>query len=210
MGRRATKPIPDHLVGRFFDAVWMLAIEGRYVDAEGVNHRYGRNAFMRRRHALCVLWMTQCALRFSELQRLRIDDVSATGCSAWVQRSKGGKSGDVDVSAALIELTSRWRSTGSQSLNHSPWLIPSNSGTQLDNNAFNRDCCGYFQRIFGVRLTSHCFRDTACQLAYRQSGQVQIVQRLLGHRSAQTTEHYLAKQRAESFRLELHEPKGVA
>ncbi|MGB7323504.1 MAG: site-specific integrase [Rubripirellula sp.] len=207
--RRATAPIPLDLVKPFYEAAWSLAASGWCTAQDGhkIDWRSasGRREWTKRRHALSVLWLTSCALRFSEFRRLRVADVSLGSASTWVSRSKGGDSGAVDVARALITLTFDWRSQRTPAF-VSPWLLPTRTGNRLDNDSFNRDACGMFGRMFGIRLSSHCFRDTACQMAMRQSGELRVVQRLLGHRSARTTEHYLRKQQARSFQLSLYEP----
>lgn len=205
-GRHATTPIPADQVEPFYAAVWELAmcgtcsIEGRHWEP-----LWNRSRWMVRRHALSVLWLTACAMRFSELRRLRSTDVSLGAASAWVSRSKGGESGSVEIARTLITLTFVWREKQS-AVFASPWLMPTRTGNQMDNDSFNRDACGLLGRLFGLRLSSHCFRDTACQLAMSQSGELRVVQRLLGHRSARTTEHYLRKQQARAFQLRLFEP----
>ncbi|QDT07969.1 site-specific tyrosine recombinase XerC [Rubripirellula lacrimiformis] len=208
-GRRATAPIPLDLVKPFYEVVWSIAARGWCLAQDGHKIDWqsasGRRQWTKRRHALSVLWMTSCALRFSEFRRLRVSDVSLGSASTWVSRSKGGDSGAVDVARALITLTFDWRSQRTPAF-VSPWLLPTRTGSRMDNNSFNRDACGMFSDMFGIRLSSHCFRDTACQMAMRQSGELRVVQRLLGHRSARTTEHYLRKQQARSFQLSLYEP----
>lgn len=207
MPRRPTAPIPEHLLEPFYAAAWSIAADGRFVAPSGecfTVRAIGHSRYMGRRHALAVLWMTACALRFSELRRIRMADVSAAGFSAFITRSKNGLSGHVDVARGLVALTLQWRSESSIEF-HSEWLLPSQVGTQLDVNAFNRDACGMFRELFAIPLTSHCFRDTACQMAMAQSGSVRVVQRLMGHRSARTTEHYLSKRSAEAFQLRLFE-----
>ena len=212
MPRRPTLPIPETLVRPFYETVWSLASvgyssgpSGSFVDWRSAT---GKRAWQRRGHSLAVLWLTAGAMRFSELRRIRKADVSFGSSSVWVQRSKGGASDDVDVDRVLITLTFDWR-LQRPDVFASPWLVPTRTGGQLDNNSFNRDACGMFARMFGIRLSSHCFRDTACQMAMGQCGQLRVVQRLLGHKSARTTEHYLAKQRARAFQLALFEPSAV-
>lgn len=212
--RRPTVPIPPGLRERFYDCLWSVAVDGRWIDSQrGIEIDCGngvRRRWMRRRHALVCLWLTSLAARFSELRRLRVDDLSMGAGSAFVTRSKHGVDGDVEVTEKLIHATLRWRADGGVRVANSPWVIPSRTGGQLDCNAFNRDAAPLFGDAFGLRLSSHCFRDTACQLAMEQAGEVRVVQSLLGHRSAQTTEHYLAKQRVRSFRLALFQPGAAA
>ena len=210
MGRRATSPIPSHLVKQFYGVAWDAAIACRYthpVTGVDIDFSSWPNMMTLRRHAIAVLWLTACAMRFSELRRLRAADVSTAGYSAYVLRSKGGKSGQVQVAKALVSTTFVWRSLDSR-LFHSEWLIPSRTGGQLNNNAFNRDACGFFAELFtGVPLSSHCFRDTACQMAMEQAGKVRVVQKLMGHRRATTTEGYIAKSVADNIQLRLFEPE---
>ncbi len=206
MTRRPTAPIPEHLVERFFQVAWDLAADAKYVD-QWPELRQAGHVHTVRRHAIACLWLTACGLRFSELRRLKVCDVSEAGYSAFITRSKGGLSGQVDLSKRLVSLTFNWRGDRAVVLN-SQWLIPSRTGNQLSINAFNRDACGVFRKIFGIPLTSHCFRDTACQLAIVQGASVRVVQRLLGHRSAITTEHYLKKQQAQAFQLGLFDGSG--
>lgn len=206
MVRRPTAPIPTHLVEAFYQVCWDIAADGHYVSQWPQLRPAADGAFrhIARRHALACLWLTACALRFSELRRLRVCDVSAAGYSAYISRSKGGLSGQVELSRRLVALTFDWRESSSVEF-HSEWLIPTRTGRQLSINSFNRDSCGLFRSIFGIPLTSHCFRDTACQMAIVQGADVRVVQRLLGHRSAITTEHYLRKQNARAFQLGLFE-----
>lgn len=201
--RRPTAPIPSHLVERFYQVAWDIAADGTYCDQWPELRAAGRR-FTVRRHALACLWLTACAMRFSELARLRAHDVSEAGYSAFITRSKGGLSGQVELSRRLVALTFEWRSERSNEFS-SEWLLSSRTGNRLSINTFNRDACGMFRGIFGIPLTSHCFRDTACQMAIVQGASVRVVQRLLGHKSAITTEHYLRKQQADSFQLRLFE-----
>lgn len=202
--RRPTAPIPAHLIERFFATAWSLAADGSFVTEKGEVIGYSNRMHTVRRHAIACLWLTACAMRFSELRRLKAHDVSAAGYSAYILRSKGGLSGQVELSQRLVSMTFDWRSVRGVEF-ASEWLIPSRTGNQLSINTFNRDACGIFRNIFGIPLTSHCFRDTACQMAIVQGASVRVVQRLLGHRSAITTEHYLRKQQVDAFQLRLFE-----
>jgi integrase len=197
--RRETEPIPVEIVDAFYLAVWDLAFSGRLVRN---GDAFGRGNHTSQRHGLAILWCTACAMRFSELRRLRAADIATAGSSAYVTRSKRGASGSVPVDPDLVNLTMQWRSKRVHVM-ESRWLLSSRNGGQLDCDVFNRDVCDPLGALFGCRLSSHCFRDTACQMAMSQAGSVRIVQRLMGHKQARTTEHYLAKQKAASFRLGL-------
>jgi len=194
--RVATQPIPAHLVDRFFTLAWSMS-EGYWPADNGVGTR--RPLYLER-HALASLWGVSAALRFSELAGLRVADVSAAGWTAWIQRSKRGVHGLVQVSPRLVAATMDWRSQQDYAKS-SPWLFPNRDGGRLDNNAYNLSIGRMFGGLLGVRLSSHSFRDTACHLAVAQGATVYEVQRFLGHKTAITTEHYLRKVQAQGLRL---------
>lgn len=198
VGRRPTAPIPPHLVERFFGIAWAIA-DGSAAEAYP-DIKITGSEHLARRHAIACLWLAACAMRFSELRRLRTDDVSLAGGTAYIQRSKHGRSGHQKLSRRLLAITFAWRDEHAE-ICRSVWLIPSATGHQLSANAFNRDACGMFKDILGIELSSHCFRDTACQLALQQGASIRKVQRLLGHKSARTTEIYIGKQDEEAVEL---------
>ncbi len=205
MSRKATQPIPEAIREQFYLAAWDLAYTG-YLYRAGYTIALCKNSrglHTKRRHGLVVLWLTAIAGRFSELRRLKVADVSRADHSIFVKRSKRGLSGRVTVDPDLLTLTLKWRSLRAGTLT-TEWLLPNQCGNQLDINAFNRDVCNRFGAMFDIPLSSHCFRDTACQDAMRQSQSIQATQRLLGHSSARTTDIYVAKLEGERIQLSLY------
>lgn len=198
--RRATMPIPESIREPLYIGAWDLALTGFMRTPEG---QWGTGSRIDQRHGLVILWMTALALRFSELQRLRVKDLGPD--AIYVVRSKGGRSAFQSVASRLITITTEWRAWFLAShLRTDPVpLLPSINGGMLDCNVFNRDVCMPIGQAFGFPLSSHCFRDSACQMAYLQTASVRSVQALLGHQSVKTTEHYLAKQRTAAFQLQL-------
>lgn len=191
MGRRATIPLPPNLWRPFLEFAWQTAAAGRTMTI--------------RRHGLAALWLSGLGLRFSELRRLEFDDLSVASLQVFVTRSKSGHSDYSGVTARLVELTLEWRRQLALPAGCG-LLLPTAAGTPLDNNAFNRDAVGYFKsdpRFRSLRLSAHSFRDTAAQIAMWQCGSVADVQRVLGHRSARTTEHYLSKHRSAALTLRI-------
>jgi len=200
--RGPSMPLPRHITETFYTLCWDLVSDPVYVlDAHGISVRPRHTT---RRHALVALWMTACALRFSEMRRLSTADVSKAGRYVYVTRSKGGLSGNVPLAKVLISQTFRWREEKTDTL-LSPWLLPSRTGNQLSNNAFNRDAGKLFEVLVGIQITSHCFRCTAAQLAMAQEAKARETQRLLGHKSQATTELYCQKLLTEAFQLGLFE-----
>lgn len=219
-GRAATRPIPPELRSPIYLAAWDLAWCGHFYRVQPENcdpfiARFGAGSLIARRHGLTILWLTALAGRFNELANLRLSDID--GNTVQLQRSKRGAAHPIAVDPQLVQCTAAWhnrigaeqRKTYTAQLMHrSPYLLPSNRGGRLNVNVFNRDVAGPLGALFGLRLSSHCFRDTACQEAMRlvkadANLDVRAVQALMGHRSARTTEIYLRKQEAAQLCIPL-------
>jgi site-specific recombinase XerD len=217
--REQTKPIPKRLQNEFYTCMWDLAFSGRFyrkVDPTAFAtttsffHSFGSgkrsSALISRRHGLVVLWSTAAALRFHELAHLKLTDVDPHESTVFVRRGKGSKSETIPVLPLLIQCTAAWHRSltveiASRASRHckdvaeltSVLLLPNDNGSRLDNKIFNRDVCGPLGRIFGIKLSHHCFRDTACDLGFEEGKDPRAVQRLMGHKSAQTTQIYADK-----------------
>lgn len=214
--KQPSRPLPEAIRERFFMAVWELAWSGKF-------HRYvpnqipffvpmGRGTVTTRRQALSILWLTALAGRFNELASLRVTDVDCVTREVRIYRSKGGKSHTILVHQNLIRCTQAWHARLALEKNYeqiSPYLFPSRNGGKLNRNVFNRDVTGPYGLAFGCRLSSHSFRDTACQMAMNKVAEdstldVRAVQAFMGHRSMSTTEHYLRKQTQAGMQLDLY------
>lgn len=223
---KATLPVPVGLREEFYLAMWELAIYGYFVKsippgAPAFFGRFGCGSLIARRHGLTILWLTAMAGRFNELAKLRLADVD--GCNVQVHRSKGSKSHSIAIDADLIECTKAWHQRIGQqvvrnnspreqarldAMHRSPLLLPSATGGRLNINVFNRDVAGPLGFLFGCKLSSHCFRATACQLAMQLVKQdasldLRFVQSILGHASIRSTEIYIQKQQQQQMPLPL-------
>lgn len=229
--RSATRPIPEDLRRQFYLAIWDLAWSGHFYQptlaasaTSAFLSRFGSGSIVARRHGLTILWLTALAGRFNELAKLQVADVD--GESVSLARSKGGKEHTLTVDRELLQCTAAWHkrvgliAVGDSKASYrvrewakamlaSPQLLPSSTGGRLNVNVFNRDVASPLGWLFGIKLSSHCFRDTACQEAMRlvkrdANLDVRAVQAFLGHSSVRTTEYYLRKQQTEQICLPLN------
>lgn len=216
--RAATRPIPEPLRRPFYLACWDLAWSGHFyrqppTGGDKFLARFGSGSLVARRHGLTILWLTAIAGRFNELAKLRLIDVDVQ--AVCLQRSKRGRSHSIAVDAELLDCTRAWHARlaiaddpWSAAMRDSPYVLPSARGTPMNVNVFNRDVAGPLGQLFGLRLSSHCFRDTACQEAMKAvkcdaNLDVRAVQALMGHASVRTTEIYLRKQDESRMQLSL-------
>ncbi len=199
MPRRASKPIPERVLNEFYLAVWDLAWSGKcyrsvppseFDAGKPFFQQFGIGSNVSRRHGLVVLWSTACALRFSELRRLRVIDVDTQACTVFVSRAKGSNDETLRVEPMLIECTIAWHRRV-QIKSH--LLLPNEHGKPLNNKVFNRDVAKPLGSMFGIEISHHSFRDTACGIGFANGNDARAVQRFLGHKSAKTTEIYAKK-----------------
>lgn len=207
MPRRATMPIPTELRESFFLAVWDLALTGRFYRVASGGGRlmdqFGTATGVARRHGLVILWLASAAMRFSELAHLRANALSVASNTVVIQGRKGSARNEIPISEMLVDATIGWRARYNV---ESELLLPSQNNRPIDNNAFNRDVMDPLGELFGIKLSAHSLRDTGAQeaLAVAESKGlgVQAVQSFMRHRSLNSTEHYLRKQREKSIKLD--------
>lgn len=207
--RAASQPIPPSIRAPFFDCVWDLAWAGTFfrsaVPGEGkLFERFGRGSEASHRHGLVLLWLMAGAFRFNEVARLRVDQVDWLGGSVQVQRSKNGLAPIRSIDRNLIDATIAWRKRFAIT---NELVLPNRHGRQLNCNVFNRDVMGPLGTLFGIKLSTHCMRDTASQELLRIAEQrglgIKAVQESLGHRNLNSTETYLRKQKVGGICIDL-------
>lgn len=205
--RNATRPLPRDLWKPFFMRMRDLAMSGRFVyrgNEWGVN----RGNLMCRRTGCVVLLSSAIAARFSEVARLRVQDLHDR--SVIVTRSKDSESGQRPVPPWLVRIVRRWRYEWETVYSSNGLLFPSNRLTPLDNDRMN-EVLQSIGAVFGVPLTTHVLRDTAAQMSFERATvnqphrAVSIVKRLMGHKTLAITERYLAKQQDQQFECPLTE-----
>lgn len=218
--RSATRPIPEDLRAPIYLAAWDLAWSGHFyrqrpLGCDAFLTRFGSGSIIARRHGLTILWLTAMAGRFNELARLMVHEVD--GQFVTLSRSKRGANHAIRIEQKLIACTRAWhnrlaanlRDPRAAAMHASQYLLPSNRGGRMNVDVFNRDVAGPLGDLFGCKLSSHCFRDTACQDAMQlvkrsASLDVRAVQMLMGHESIHTTEIYLRKVESEQLCLSLY------
>lgn len=129
-----------------------------------------------------------CGLRVSELTHVRVADIDSARNLLWIRAGKGNQDRAVPLTVALLaELRDHWR-------RHRPteWLFAGPKGTPLH--------VGSVQRLFqklrrqaGIRkpATVHTLRHCYATHLLEAGIDLPTLQRLLGHRSLQTTLRYL-------------------
>lgn len=129
-----------------------------------------------------------CGLRLGELIHLQVGDIDSPRMLVHVRQGKGSKDRLVPLSPQLLEeLRTYWRCYRPQ-----PWLFPNAAQVPLCPNTVQR----WMKRmVVQARLTKpatmHTLRHSFATHLLEAGVDVLTVQKILGHRSLQTTTRYL-------------------
>jgi integrase len=213
MPRQKTKPIPEETFDALFRAIRDLQNHGQaMVNGKRFPHKIlddskrGKAFLTRQRHGLVMETMLVRGLRFNELASMRRDQLSLKPPSIHVHRSKKGENGSAPVPQLLARRLDSWHFAWHQlySPKTSELLFPNRNGQQLGIRIYN-DMLRSFADLFDeLKLSSHCFRDTAAVKIIAEDGMSIVdVGRFLGHRSSVSTEQYIRKKQLQDVQLRL-------
>lgn len=150
----------------------------------------------RRRDALaCGLGLS--GLRSGEVSQIVIGDLSVPLRRLTVRTLKHGPQRALELDETLVRELLDWRGLTQQrllfaKLGPQDLLLPNCRGQLVRREQFNEMAKRLFDRLLGPMhgLTFHSLRHTFAMRAYRDTRDLFLVQRMLGHASVSTTEIY--------------------
>jgi integrase len=145
-------------------------------------------------------------LRASDIVSLRVNDVTGTNGDVLEEIITGQQKTDDGVRSALGKSTQeavrRWIALRPPFCGD--WLFPGRRiGEHLSESQYRRDAKVWFRAAhLDTRFYStHSLRRTKAALIYSKTGNVEIVRRLLGHKSVEATSKYLGIEDADALRI---------
>ncbi len=133
--------------------------------------------------------MLYCGLRCGEVVAVRPEHVDLDTCRLLVREGKGGKDRVVWFSDDLRDLLARWLERRPAS----DWLLSTRYGTQL-NTRYVRELVKRKALAAGIseadRVTPHTLRHTFATDLLRETKNIRLVQKGLGHANLATTMIY--------------------
>lgn len=166
------------------------------------------------RNRTMVLTMLDAGLRVGEVVALRPEHLDLAACRLMVREGKGAKDRVVHIPRRLRDALSEWMGRRAEWLGDPegcPWLFPTRHGTQVSTRQV-RAFVKREARKAGVaeadRVSPHTLRHTYASDLLRETGNLRLVQELLGHADISTTQIYThlvngeAEEAMESFRTE--------
>lgn len=133
--------------------------------------------------------MLDAGLRVSEVTGLQPSHLNMTSCKLSIIDGKGGKDRVLWVSADLRDLIGRWLEIRPESA----WLFPSRTGSQVHRQSVHRTIQHYAEKA-GIpnadEVGPHTLRHTFATRLYRETKNIRLVQKALGHSDLSTTMIY--------------------
>lgn len=133
--------------------------------------------------------MLDAGLRVSELVDLKPGHLNMTTCKLTVIEGKGGKDRILWVSEDLRDVVGRWLERRPES----PWLFPTRTGSQTHRQSVHRTIQHYADKANipdAHEIGPHTLRHTFATRLYRETKNIRLVQKALGHADLATTMIY--------------------
>jgi site-specific recombinase XerD len=152
---------------------------------EQPNRRY----YSPHRDYLYMRLMLKAGLRASEAVALRPEHVDLMSGKLMVREGKGAKDRTLWIGEKLIGELREWMDRRFES----EYLLPTRKGTQVATAHLRRSVKRYARKadVDGVeRVSPHTLRHTFATRLYRETGNIRLVQKALGHSDLSTTMIY--------------------
>jgi len=153
------------------------------------NQRY----FGPHRDYLYMRLMLKAGLRASEATALRPEHVGLMSGKLSVREGKGAKDRTLWVGEDLLEELQEWTDRRTEEAEGSEFLLPTRKGTEVATSHIRRSVKRYARKadIEEVdRVSPHTLRHTFATRLYRETGNIRLVQKALGHSDLSTTMIY--------------------
>lgn len=156
----------------------------------GFNRRY----WTPQRDYTACLTMLDAGLRVSEVTALQLEHVDLRARRIVVRDGKGARDRRVPMIARLADALESWLGRRPEKLeDESRWLFPARTGEQLHTNQLRRTVKRIAERVElreADRISPHTLRHTFATDVLNETGNLELVRRLLGHADISTTQLY--------------------
>lgn len=139
---------------------------------------------------LCMLrLMLETGLRSGEVVSLQPEHLDMTTCRLMVREGKGAKDRVLWIGEDLRDLIGKWL----QRRPESPWLFPTRKGTKVQTRylrALVKRLARKADLPEAEKVSPHTLRHTFATDLYRETNNIRLVQKALGHADISTTQIY--------------------
>ena len=153
------------------------------------NQRY----FGPHRDYLFMRLMLKAGLRASEATALQPEHLDLMSGKFAVREGKGAKDRTLWVGEEILEELREWMDRRSGEVESSGFLLPTRKGTEVATSHLRRSVKRYAQKASVEevgRVSPHTLRHTFATRLYRETGNIRLTQKALGHSDLSTTMIY--------------------
>ena len=141
------------------------------------------------RNMCMIRVMLDAGLRAGEVVAIRPDHLDMRTCKLMVREGKGSKDRTLWISSDLRDLVGEWLERRTES----PWLFPTRHGTKMSTR-YLRSMVKKYAKKAGIteisKVSPHTLRHTFATDLYRETKNIRLVQKALGHADLSTTMIY--------------------
>jgi site-specific recombinase XerD len=145
------------------------------------------------RDYLYMRLMLKAGLRASEATALRPENVDLMSGKLMVREGKGAKDRTLWIGEELLGELQEWTSCRNEKVGEPKFLLSTSKGTQVATSHLRRSVKRY-ARDAGIeeveRVSPHTLRHTFATRLYRETSNIRMVQKALGHSDLSTTMIY--------------------
>ena len=145
------------------------------------------------RDYLYMRLMLKAGLRASEATALRPEHIDLMSGKLMVREGKGAKDRTLWIGEELLSELQEWTGRRNEKVGEPKFLLPTSKGTQVATSHLRRSVKRYARKA-GIeevdRVSPHSLRHTFATRLYRETSNIRMVQKALGHSDLSTTMIY--------------------
>ena len=164
----------------------VLDIDEQEMLLQVFNKRY----FNSRRNKCMVQLFLNTGLRLSEMLDLKWENVNLMTGQLKVVDGKGGNDRILWVNEVMLQELCNWREDQSENIGKSEYVFSTREGRRLKYRDVRGMLYKYSEKALNKRISPHTLRHTYATDLYRQTKDIRLVQKALGHADLSTTMIY--------------------
>ena len=163
----------------------ILTIDEQEMLLKVFNKRY----FNARRNKCMINLFLNAGLRLSEMLDLRWKDINLQIGQLKVVQGKGNKDRILWINDKMLEELQEWREDQAENI-ESEYVFSTREGKRLKDSDIRQMIYKYSEKALDKRISPHVLRHTYATDLYRETKDIRLVQKALGHADLSTTMIY--------------------
>lgn len=164
----------------------VLDVEQQQLLLQVFNKRY----FNSRRNRCMINLFLNTGLRLSEMLDLKWKDINLMTGQLKVVAGKGNKDRILWINDDMLQEVCNWREDQCETIGKVEYVFSTKEGKRLKDRDIREMLYKYSEKALNKRISPHTLRHTYATDLYRQTKDIRLVQKALGHADLSTTMIY--------------------